>query len=406
MAKRLILLIVIAVKLRILPHFLLLCTLKNSISMHKNNEPTKKPQKAVKKAKSNGKEWFEALAIALIAAFVIRLSFIEAYIIPTSSMEKTMLVGDYLFVNKLNYGPRLPITPLSIPFTHHTIPRLNKKSYIESVQFPYFRLPGFEQIARNDVIVFNYPQEHNRPVDKREHYIKRCIALPGDTLSIIDRQVHINHALTTSPPHLQYNYFVRTNGEPINKTSIEKLGITEGGLRLDTGDLYEYTMTENNVQKVSQFKNVTKIDTIMRDKRLYIPHEPVFPQNKDYFPWNIDNYGPLVVPAAGTSVNLSKENIDLYRQIIINFEAHELSISDDGIILIDNRAVNSYTFAMDYYFVMGDNRHNSADSRYWGFVPEDHVVGKAWLIWLSIEQNTHKNLLDRIRWDRCFTFVH
>jgi signal peptidase I len=408
-------------------------TTPSDSSLETNEKPIKKKQKPI------WREWFDALFFAIIAATIIRTFFIEAYTIPTSSMEKTMLVGDYLFVSKLNYGARVPMTPLSFPFAHHTMPFTGGKSYSEALKLPYMRLPGLQSIKRNDIIVFNYPMENGRPVDKRENYIKRCVGLPSDTLQIVNRQLLINNDKAEDLGDMQFNYFVRTNGNHINKNDLFKLNITEGGLNeaTDSFNLYKYALTLESLEKMSKFKSVVKIDTVMRDKGIY--SEEVFPlypkliqmthsehHNQDTitkvstqiiknFAWNIDNFGPLIVPAKGDSVELTPENIYLYERIISVHEGNDLQYNNDQ-IRINGEIATSYTFKMNYYFMMGDNRHNSADSRYWGFVPEDHIVGKGWLVWLSLKPinlNRKAGFFSKyvfkgkeVRWDRFFKWIH
>ncbi|MGB0931969.1 MAG: signal peptidase I [Chitinophagales bacterium] len=354
-----------------------------------------------KKKKSAAREWSEALLLAIIAATIIRLFFIEAYTIPTSSMEKTLLVGDYLFVSKLNYGSRLPMTPLAFPFAHNTMPFTDgKNSYSEAFKLPYYRLPGFQNIARNDVIVFNYPVEQERPVDKRENYIKRCVGLPGDTIEIVNRQLYINSESAENPELMQYNYLVRTNGDPINRTTLQKMEINEGGSNVAENNLYIYPLTENSLAKTRELSNVIKVDTSLIDRGIH--DMGVFPNASKEHPWNIDNYGPIVIPAKDSTIQLTAKNMPLYEKIITQDEGNDLRI-ENGKVWINDKETETYTFKMNYYFMMGDNRHNSADSRYWGFVPEDHIVGKAVTVWFSLGEGD--NFFDRIRWDRIFKSV-
>ncbi|HRK28401.1 MAG TPA: signal peptidase I [Chitinophagales bacterium] len=348
--------------------------------------------------KSIFREWIYAAVIAIGITIFIRSLIIEAYTIPTSSMEKTLLVGDFLFVSKLHYGARLPVTPISFPFAHNQMPFWGGKSYFDGLKLPYLRLPGFTAIKRHDPVVFNYPLDQQRPLDRRENYIKRCIALPGDLVVIIDRMVYVNGVKDSIPPQAQFNYFVRTNNQPLNQQTLFKMGITEGGLRTETGDLYEYALTKTAVDKVGQMQNVVKIDTISRAKNLYLPHEPVFPQDPDNFPWNIDNYGPLPVPRKGDTINLTIKNLSLYSYLLEHYEHNEVALTND-VITINGQPTTQYIFKQNYYFMLGDNRQNSADSRYWGFVPEDHIIGKAFMVWLSLEPGLsfpHNLRLDRM----------
>lgn len=333
-----------------------------------------------KKQKTALREWTEIILFALLFTVLLRFFFVEAYTIPTSSMEKTLLVGDYLLVSKLHYGARIPITPLALPFVHHTLPFTQKvPAYFDWLQLPYLRLPGFSRVRRNDVVVFNYPLEEFRPVDKRENYVKRCVALSKDTLEIIDRQVFVNGEALSNPTTLQSNYFVRTNGSPIAAKTLERMDITEGILRLENEHLYEFPLTKVQAKQMSQLKDVLRMDTIVRDKGVNIEGEFVFPYEHLKHPWNLDNYGPLIIPAKGTTIPLTATNLPLYLRIIEVYEGNQIDIDNEG-IRINGQIADSYTFKMNYYFMLGDNRHNSADSRHWGFVPEDHIVGKGILI--------------------------
>ncbi len=375
-----------------------------------------------KKKKSVLREWMDALLFAVIAATIIRTFIIEAYTIPTSSMEKSLLVGDYLFVSKINYGPRVPITPLSFPFAHHTMPfTRNTKSYLEWIKLPYMRIPGFQDIKRDDVVVFNYPMEDFRPVDKRENYIKRCIALPGDTLSIQDTQLHINGTVSENPEFMQFDYFVQTNGSGLSKRMLRKLDITEGG-SVHANNHYKYPLTNDKVTSVDEMEIVKDIKSAKSDKGA--PDRDIFPNNARYhvpntdmMVWNKDNYGPLYVPSKGATIALDMKNISLYKRVIGFYEGNEVEVKG-GQIYINGEVATEYTFQMDYYFMMGDNRHRSSDSRYWGFVPEDHVVGKAVLVWMSIQDYSSPQRKGRsffaklfsgdvkFRWNRIFKLVH
>ncbi|MDP6909553.1 MAG: signal peptidase I, partial [Flavobacteriales bacterium] len=257
-------------------------------------------KKPVKK-KGFVKEWFDAIVFAVIAATIIRLFLIEAYTIPTSSMEKSLLVGDFLFVSKVSYGPRIPNTPLAFPFAHHTLPGTNAKSYLEWIKLPYWRLPGFSSIENNDVVVFNYPMEGFRPVDKRENYIKRCVGIPGDKLEVRDRVLYVNGEMADKPEMMQYSYNVKTDGSGFNPKVLKKFDITEGGRVSNQGD-FTLTMTSGAMESISKFKNVKQVEPSIAEKGSYA--EYIFPnsdpelqsnKNKKFF-WNVDNFGPIVIP--------------------------------------------------------------------------------------------------------------
>jgi len=392
-------------------------------------------------------EWVDALIFAVIAATLIRMFFFEAYTIPTSSMEKSMLVGDYLFVSKLAYGPKLPNTPLSVPFTHHTLPfTASAKSYTEAIQWPYKRIAGTSELKRNDVVVFNFPQGDTvilgwenpdyyaqlrneaeriqrrverkgyslsgeealnlarkevqkrgemvvRPVDKRENYIKRAVGLPGDVLEMKDSQLYVNGEKAEEIENVQYNYRVVMNGN-VDIRKLQDMGISNDDISsfLAGNGLF---MTNEMVEKMKKMPGVVSIERNLLD-------EPIFPYASNY-PWTRDNFGPLTIPKKGETVKLDLRNLPLYERIIGAYERNDLAVKD-SLIYINGQPADHYTFKMDYYWMMGDNRHNSADSRYWGFVPEDHIVGKAYFIWLSLDKD--KSFLNKIRWNRLFRFVH
>jgi len=350
-------------------------------------------KKKAGKPKTKLREWTEAILFAVIAATLIRTFMIEAYTIPTPSMEKSLMVGDFLFVSKLSYGPRLPMTPLSFPFAHNTMPVIGTKSYLEWLSFDYKRWPGFGKIKNNDVVVFNYPMEDFRPVDKQDNYIKRCVGIAGDTLEIRNRVVYINGKAIDQPERSQFKYHVKTDGSGFNPKTLEKLDITEGGAISAEGD-FLLNLTEENAGKVKAFANVQFIESYNAPKNYFT--EEIFPFTKHY-PWNLDNYGPIILPKKGVSMPLDLNNINIYQRAIEVYEKNKVEIRDNKIFINDQEAT-SYTFQMDYYWMMGDNRHNSLDSRYWGFVPEDHIVGKAVFVWLSLDYNA--SFLNKIRWSR------
>jgi signal peptidase I len=400
-------------------------------------------------------EWLDALIFAVVAVTFINIFFFQNYKIPTGSMEKTMLVGDHLFVSKLSYGPKLPNTPLTFPFTHHTMPlSQTKKSYVEWIKLPHKRLAGFREIKNNDIVVFNFPEGDTvilqmqsqsyyavvrmyaqeflmqdqakedmpmrsnsfymdkarklihdsydvvaRPVDKRDNYIKRCVAIPGDTFEIRNGQVFINGKLNESEDaKIQYQHIVKTDGRPMNQKALDKMGIYQDEMYW-MGPEFVAPLTQENYEKLIRFQNVASIEKYENQKGKF--NIGVYPHNID-FPWNDDNFGPVVVPAKGQTVSLNITNLPLYERIIKAYEKNDLEVQA-GEIFINGEPVNSYTFKMDYYFMMGDNRHNSLDSRFWGFVPDDHIVGSPVFIWLSIDKR--QKGLKKIRWNRMFSGI-
>ena len=394
-------------------------------------------------------EWVDALIFAVVAATLIRMFFFEAYTIPSSSMEKTMLVGDYLFVSKVAYGPKLPNTPLAVPFTHHTLPfTRNAKAYSEAVRWPYKRIAGIGEMKRNDIVVFNFPAgdtvilgaenpdyytqlrteaeaiaymarergieltpgkaielarvkiwDENeviaRPVDKRENYIKRCVGMPGDVLEMKNSVLHVNGVPEKAYEGLQHCYRVRTNGTPFSRDRLkEVIGLSYDDFA-GNGDVYWLHLTADMLAKLQAMPNVVSVEKIMDEGEVF-PYSP-------HYPWTRDNSGPFTVPKKGETVAITVDNLPLYERIIDVYEDNDLQVRD-SVVYINGEPATSYTFKMDYFWMLGDNRHNSLDSRYWGFVPEDHIVGKAYFIWLSMDKD--KSFPFNIRWDRMFRFVH
>jgi signal peptidase I len=368
----------------------------------------KKKEKKKKKEKSEIKSWFNAILFAVVAATILRTFLIEAYTIPTSSMEKSLLIGDFLFVSKVSYGPRVPMTPIAFPLVHHTLPFTKKTpAYLKWIQLNYYRMKGLGNVERNDCVVFNYPADDalhpERPIDKKENYIKRCVGIPGDVIEIKNTDLYVNgepQAITEKMRN-QFRYFVKTDGTLFSERTLNKYNIYEGQILSRNGD-YELMLNDESLAAIKRFTYVKKVEKVVIDKGIKVNSpELIFPE--DNFNWNLDNFGPIKIPQAGTQVEIDTKNIELYRRIIETYENNKLEIIDGEIYINDNLASN-YTFKMDYYWMMGDNRHNSLDSRYWGFVPEDHVVGKALFIWMSWDKN--KKGINKIRWSRLFNAVH
>jgi signal peptidase I len=395
-------------------------------------------------------ETLEAISFAIIVATIIRTFFIEAFTIPTPSMEKSLMVGDFLFVNKMSYGAKSPQTPLTLPLTHHTLPLTQTvPSYSEWVSLPLFRLPAMGSVKNNDVVVFNYPDGdtvamemqnvgyhriilnhgynivraqgldpdsnlnlvyelgrkevwkkytiRTRPIDKRDNYVKRCIGIPGDVIEIKNTQLYVNGKAAENPELMQIGYFVRSASNGFNQKTLDKLDITDF-FQTNIGNEFLLNLNENNKNRLMKSGQITNIMPNIQPEGQFdfeiFPHSPAFP-------WNKDNYGPLQIPAKGATVELNLKNLPLYKRIIQAYEGNTLEVTD-GKIFINGAQTNTYTFQQDYYFMMGDNRHNSADSRSWGFVPFDHVVGKAVFVWFSRSQNRG---FPNIRFERLFTFI-
>lgn len=383
-------------------------------------------------------DWLDAAIFALVAATFIRIFFIEAYVIPTPSMEKSLLVGDYLFVSKVAYGPKMPNTPLSIPLVHNQMTLFGKdiKPYSELIKCKYKRIKGFGTVQRNDVVVFNFPHGDTvvkqipnpdyyeqvrlygereyiqktydiivRPVDKKDNYVKRCIAISGDTLEVRHGVVHINGQPEEHIAGMQYKYTVVTKGTEINPLILEKMGISlddrrSGAYNPSLSAYLELPLTDEMVKQIQNLGNVisvTRNETPAENGN----YKKLFPFDKR-FVWSEDNYGPLWIPKKGATINITLENLPLYQRIITAYEHNTLDIKGEN-IYINGEVATSYTFQMDYYFMMGDNRNSSLDSRYWGFVPEDHIVGKASFVWFSSDKD--KSFPKNIRWGRMFRSI-
>ena len=397
----------------------------------------KKYEKLVQKnpyAKSVGREWIESIVFAVFAAAFIRMFLVEAYVIPTPSMEGSLLVGDFLFVSKSSYGIRTPQTIAMVPLLHNRVPKLGTESYFKKPSLPYYRLPALRAIKRNDPIVFNWPVGDSvyitssrsytvgqverskalylsndrelqekilkkdfvvRPNDKKDHYIKRCIGSPGDSLQIINRQVYINGSPGQVPEHVQYSYNTNLNGTTISRRDLMEVGLSPSDFHIGSDGATIAVLNQNEIDQLKQI-----------DSKVGIAPKPVNTRPNELFPhdpritrgWTIDNYGPLYIPEKGATVELTKANLPFYKRIIRTYENNELVVTGDD-IMINGQKASSYTFKQDYYWAMGDNRHNSEDSRMWGFVPHDHMVGKPLFIWFSTKNGS---LLNGIRWNRIF----
>ncbi len=393
--------------------------------------------------------WIDAIVFALVAVYFINLFLFQNYQIPSSSLEKSLRVGDFLYVSKAAYGPRIPNTPLSFPLVQHTFPKWlgGGKSFIEHPQWEYRRMKGWREVKKGDIVVFNFPTGDTvclnmqnpdiytlrylygggdsevgrriiekrkdvfgeivyRPVDRRENYVKRCVGTPGDTLQIIDNQIFINGVIEADHEEVQYNYYVQTDGVRLSKDYTFKLGISKDDYRnlnpntqiglqeilyvgLDPAKpVYHFPLTREMKKELENNSHIEKI--IIEPVR---PNDPVFPlgatflQGDSIIRWTRDNYGPIYLPEKGATITLTTDNYPIYKRVIETYEHSHARIGEQ------------YTFKMDYYWMMGDNRHNSADSRYWGFVPEDHIVGTPRFVWLSIEKDKPW-FHGHIRWNR------
>jgi len=353
-----------------------------------------------KEAKSKAREWTEAIIFAVVAATLIRWMLLEAYVIPTPSMENTLLVGDYLFVSKVNYGARTPKTILQVPLTHQKIWFTDIPSYLDWIQLPEYRLPGFSSIKRNDVVVFNYPAEFEHPTDLKTNYIKRAIGVSGNVLEIKDRVLYINGEKQPFPDHVEFNYYIQFKPDRISNDNLHKLLTKfEKSVDQDVANLFKDGFVVSlNPKQAAEAK---KMDFV-KDVSLNLPFErkPVLYPFSKKFPWTTNNYGPIYIPKKGDVIEMNEDNVILYQVPLEHYEGLKNVTIADGKLFIDGKKTDKYTFKQNYYFMMGDNRDNSADSRFWGFVPEDHVVGKALFIWMSVDKD--RPSFNKIRWNRLF----
>ena len=345
-----------------------------------------------KVTKSALREWADAVVFAVVAATIIRGLLFSAYAIPSGSMEGTQFAGDYLFVSKLSYGPRMPFTPLSIPFTEPEIGGV--KTYLSFWQLPYFRLPGTTEVKKNDIVVFNKPADADQgmPVDQRMALIKRCQATPGDELTIVNSKVYINGKPGYTPPKAQTSYNVVTDGQDMNPQVFSDLNIQI--VKQATTNAYEMIIPADALATFKSYSNVKSVTPMVMPLGQY--EADVFPHN-EHFKWNMDNFGPLVLPKKGYTIPLNDSTLTLYRRAIEVYEHNKIEVKGKDVFINDKKA-NTYTFKMGYYWMMGDNRHDSLDSRFWGYVPEDHIVGKALFTFMSLD--SAKDIFHKVRWNR------
>ncbi|CAL2105114.1 signal peptidase I [Tenacibaculum sp. 190524A02b] len=370
-------------------------------------------------------EWLSSISFAVIAATLVHTYFMQPYTIPTSSLEKTLLIGDYLFVSKFHYGARVPMTTVAAPMAHDTIPGLGVKSFLSDdnpehknnwknkLSLPYMRLPGIQKIKRNEIVVFSWPADTlktmwgdnsgkptYKPIDKRTNYVKRCVGIPGDSLEVRDGYVYINGKQTVLPDRAkpQWYFTVDTGGKRLSQSDFNRynINIREARMYNDGTGRFLFNFTDEEAAYMAKHPMVKSVEKALKPKGFY--DKGVFPHNPKYA-WSSDNFGPIYIPKKGVTVKLDENSIPFYEQIIRRYEHNDLTVFGNE-IYINGRKATTYTFKQDYYWMMGDNRQNSLDARNWGYVPFDHVVGKPVMIWFSIDKETNK-----IRWDRMFTTV-
>ena len=427
-----------------------------------SSNPTHFPDRSLQ-AKTGLGETVSSILFAIVAATIVHNYLIQPYIIPTGSLEKSLLIGDFLFVSKFHYGARAPMTAVSFPMVHDTIPVIKTKSYLKKPQLPYFRLPALQKIKRNDIVVFSWPADTvrqffvrekrvDKPIDKKSNYVKRCVGIPGDTLEIIDGFIHTNGIKNILPERAEVQYTFNAYAkkgvssrklldegfedfdriykiENITESSFQQIIPYITGRRGTADNFYVYTGSKGlptdlirklglrvsetlevdkqltiTLEEADKLRKITWIDSVkQRINSIKVPNESFFP-NKIPYDWNEDNFGPLLIPKKEMSIELTRDNLPLYKKIIQEYEGNQLELTPTQ-IKINGEIASTYTFKKDYYWMMGDNRHKSEDSRFWGFVPDDHIVGKPVFIWFSIKGINDGIKNWSIRWDRVFTTV-
>ncbi len=433
-------------------------------ALNYSDNPKYIPNRSLKPKTSFG-ETISSILFAIVAATIVHNYVIQPYIIPTGSLEKSLLIGDFLFVSKFHYGARVPMTAISLPMVHDTIPLLKTRSYLKKPQLPYLRLPGVKKIKRNEIVVFSWPADTvrqffvkekrvDKPIDKKSNYVKRCVGVPGDTLEILNGFVYTNGSKNILPDRakVQYTHYAYSQkGVSSRKLSskgysdytrtykienisentykqilpyiigrkgntIEDFRVITGSKGLPTKLIYKTGLKVSEIlelkkeitltlREAENLRKVQGIDSVVRKiNQVKVPNEAFFP-NKVPFDWNEDNFGPIVVPQIGMTVDLNQKNLSIYKKIIGEYEGNTLELNQQG-VKINGEYSSKYTFKKDYYWMMGDNRHKSEDSRFWGFVPDDHIVGKPVFIWFSIKGINEGIKNWKVRWDRVFTTVN
>ena len=432
-------------------------------ALNYSNNPKYIPNRSLKPKTSFG-ETISSILFAIVAATIVHNYVIQPYIIPTGSLEKSLLIGDFLFVSKFHYGARVPMTAISLPMVHDTIPLLKTRSYLKKPQLPYLRLPGVKKINRNEIVVFSWPADTvrqffvkekrvDKPIDKKSNYVKRCLGIPGDTLEILNGFVYTNGSKNILPDRAKVQYthyaysekgvssrklsskgysdYTRTYKiENISETTykqilpyiigrrgntIEDFRVITGSKGLPTELIYKTGLKVSEIlelkkeitltlREAENLRKIQGIDSVVRRiNQVKVPNEAFFP-NKVPFDWNEDNFGPIVIPKIGMTVDLNQKNLSIYKKIIGEYEGNLLELNQQG-VKINGEYSSKYTFKKDYYWMMGDNRHKSEDSRFWGFVPDDHIVGKPVFIWFSIKGINDGIKNWKVRWNRVFTTV-